>query len=373
MLSRLLSRLGLLRRDRLTFVSGPTAVSVVARVASPSTAESPMTGMRAALIEIAAGERVIIHDRSDDSQPREVFRELGSTILAGRVLLETPDGLIEVPVAGLKLRFPGTQNLAVMNIDRPLPPSIAHVVERLRDGAGCYRELSLSQGDLVELRAVVAPRPSEPGDPPGEAVPWIARPDLGPVVLVDRSIAGEPARFSRNGSWAVVAFFAILVAAFMIWSEYSNNERERRHPPPTSHNLRDTEGRTFDAACDGFSCKLEQTGGARTADREPRLSAISLFYPGRIVGVCARDPDVVAPDWAYCRALECSADADCPRLPDEERSTCVNGLCQKPSQSISVFDVMLLCNAGAGVGRAPSRDSDAPLAEGAVPPSCRQP
>lgn len=373
MLSRLLSRVGLGRRDRLTFVSGPTEVSLLARVASPNTAESPMTGMRAALIEIAAGERVIIHDRSDDTQTREVFRALGSTILAGRVLLETPDGLLEVPVAGLKLEFPGTQNLAVMNIDRPLPPSIAHVVKRLGEGAGCYRELALSQGDLVELRAVVAPRPAAPGDPPGEAVPWIARPDLGPVVLEDRSIAGEPARFSRNGSWAVVAFFAVLVAAFMMWSEYSNNERERRHPPPTSHALRDTEGRTFDATCDRFSCELEQTGGARTDDLEPRKSAITLFHPGRIVGVCARDPEVVAPDWAYCRALDCSADAGCPRLPGEERLTCVNGLCQKPSQSITVFDALLLCNAGAGVGRAPSRDSVAPLAEGAVPPGCRQP
>jgi hypothetical protein len=42
-------------------------------------------------------------------------------VIGEGLLLETDDGLVKVPVAGVKLVFPGVQNLAVTNVDRPLP------------------------------------------------------------------------------------------------------------------------------------------------------------------------------------------------------------------------------------------------------------
>lgn len=187
MITKLLTKLGLLKRKSLAFASGPEEVSLKARIASPNKTISPMTGMRAALIEIVVGERRLERDSSSNNDQKiEVFRPLGSMVITDRLVLETDDGLIEIPSSGVKLVFPGVQNLSVTNVDRPLPKELNHVMERLSEGAACYREHTLSEGDPVTLTGMVGPRQAEKiGD---RDVAWIARPDLGAVSIRDESM-----------------------------------------------------------------------------------------------------------------------------------------------------------------------------------------
>jgi hypothetical protein len=187
MITKLLIKLGLLKRNRLAFLSGPDIVSVKARVASPNKSESPMTGMRAALIEIVVGERRLEENPSSDSREKiEVFRPLGSMVIPKTLLLETQDGLIEVPTSEVKLEFPGVQNLSVTNVDRPLPKELDHVMEMLSESAACYREHTLSEGDPVTLTGMVGPRSGKKIS--DREVAWIARPDLGKVTVRDESM-----------------------------------------------------------------------------------------------------------------------------------------------------------------------------------------
>ena len=186
MLTRLLTRLGLLRRKSLAYLSRPENVSVKARVASPNSIVSPMTGFRAALIEIVVGERRLERDpNSSEDRKIEVFRPLGSMVISDRLVLETDDGLIEVPASEIKLVFPGVQNLAVTNVDRPLPKELDHVMATLSQGAACYGEHTLSEGDPVTLTGMVGPRAA--GKIRDQEVAWVARPDLGAVTLRDES------------------------------------------------------------------------------------------------------------------------------------------------------------------------------------------
>lgn len=189
MLKNLLVKLGILRRSGLAFASGPVSVSLKARVASPSTVVSPMTGMRSAFIELVVGERRVVQSADDGQREIEEFERLGSMIVGGSLLLESEDGLIEVPTEGVRFAFPGVANLSVTNVDRPLPKELQHVMNRILKGTACYREHTLSEGDPVTLTGMVGPKVARKGGASAEDAAWIARPDLGPVTVRDDSLS----------------------------------------------------------------------------------------------------------------------------------------------------------------------------------------
>ena len=109
--------------------------------------------------------------------------------------------------------------------------------------------------------------------------------------------------------------------------------------------LHDTEGRVFEARCEGelATCALQQRTGPRAA------SPSKLRAEGRYVGVCESDHA------ADCRALVCSNDDECPAPGRAPRGSCVGGHCIDPTHEIASSDAAMMCLAGTGLGHGEAR------------------
>ncbi len=115
------------------------------------------------------------------------------------------------------------------------------------------------------------------------------------------------------------------------------------------YQLKDTEGRTFSANCEGsrkdtVDCTYAI---ASTATAKPAGTAPSGAHAGfaldsgdhRYLAVCEgwlSEPDLSAHTFVggRCRIVTCAKDTDCPvtdRLPQPK---CVNGLCADPARAI---------------------------------------
>lgn len=113
--------------------------------------------------------------------------------------------------------------------------------------------------------------------------------------------------------------------------------------------LRDTEGRTFSAACQpSGACKLGRNDGKSAAADK---TALALHAPGRLVGICDVAPGSSPSQPSDCRALVCEGDRDCPPAHGLKQGHCLNGFCVDPSNPVSVPDAVMLCLAGTGLGR----------------------
>jgi hypothetical protein len=118
---------------------------------------------------------------------------------------------------------------------------------------------------------------------------------------------------------------------------------------PKEMSVRDTEGREFSAACDeGGRCMLQQQRGPRRDDGKTQ-AVISL--PGQLVGVCDVAPGSQPDTPAECRAVVCEEDSDCPPLPGQLTSHCLERVCTDPARPFGPPDAVLLCLAGTGLGR----------------------
>jgi hypothetical protein len=113
--------------------------------------------------------------------------------------------------------------------------------------------------------------------------------------------------------------------------------------------LRDSEGRTFSAACaKAKGCTLERRSG------EPwpgPASAVSLKTDGQIVGVCNHLAGKGPESAGDCRALICEADSDCPPAHGRAQGTCMSNVCVDASEPITPSDAVMLCLWGMGLGR----------------------
>jgi hypothetical protein len=142
--------------------------------------------------------------------------------------------------------------------------------------------------------------------------------------------------------------------------------------------LQDTEGREFLAKCQrSGECTFAQSSGQKRTDGKNQLL---LSQTGRLIGICDVAPGQTTPDTpADCRALVCQSDADCPPSHGLKDGQCLNALCTDPAQSLASPDSIMLCLAGAGLGRDQPRQIER-YALGLncgtpckVPAPCRQP
>lgn len=140
--------------------------------------------------------------------------------------------------------------------------------------------------------------------------------------------------------------------------------------------LRDTEGRTFEATCPKDApCKLVQKSGLRRAEKPDQ----SLLVGGRLVGLCDVQPGAAPQGPFDCRPLGCESDRDCPPLHGMKDGQCLNRRCSDPAEPIGVQDSIMLCLAGTGLGReTPAQIERYALALNcgtpcAVPAPCQQP
>jgi hypothetical protein len=171
----------------LAGVRAPTPVRVDARIVSPNTLVSPITGNAGALVMW----RFFAHytDRTNRNNV-DRYDLLGTYARGEDVVLSTPEGTVLVPARGREIRSAvGGHGLP---LDVPPPPEAASVMQR-NPGLVFYDELLLRSGDRVRLRATVAPSAPERGSAyraSGEArCDFEAVPGLGPVVVEDLPFA----------------------------------------------------------------------------------------------------------------------------------------------------------------------------------------
>jgi len=172
----------------LASVREPTVVRIDARVFSPNTLVSPISGHTAALIVW----RFLAHytDRSGQT-PVERYKLLWSCSRGEDIVLVTPQGRVLVPARGRVIK-PAMTGRGVP-LDVPLPPEAAELATWSAPGLMFYDELLLRNGDPVRLRATVGACGGKQGSAyrsGGEGGnDFEARPDLGAVVLEDLPFA----------------------------------------------------------------------------------------------------------------------------------------------------------------------------------------
>ena len=162
--------------------------------------------------------------------------------------------------------------------------------------------------------------------------------------------------------------FSVLV--FLLTAVGCKSVSERR--------LLDTEGREFLAKCRrSGECAITQLSGLKRSDGK---NSLLLSQTGRLIGICdVADGQTSADTPTDCRALVCQTDTDCPPSHGLKDGQCLNALCTDPAQPLVSQDSIMLCLAGAGLGRDQPRQIER-YALGLncgtpckVPAPCRQP
>jgi hypothetical protein len=165
----------------------PVHVSVLTTIVSPSTVVSPFTGMRAGFLLVELVERIpVANDQGAGGEVlSDVYDLLGSVVLGDVVTLRDDDG-DEITIVARRAQIkPALPRRGGTPITR-MPPEIAPLLQRTTGrGVLCYRELTMSAGDKLRLRAVVEPTQSIVADGyrSGTRLTYLARDDLAPVVL----------------------------------------------------------------------------------------------------------------------------------------------------------------------------------------------
>ena len=163
---------------------------------------------------------------------------------------------------------------------------------------------------------------------------------------------------------------ALSLLVFMLSTPSCKGVNERR--------LLDTEGRAFLAKCQrSGECTLSLVSGQKRTDGK---NSLLLSQTGRLIGICDVNEGQTSPDSpADCRALVCQTDTDCPPSHGLKDGQCLNALCTDPAQALVTQDSIMLCLAGAGLGRDQPRQIER-YALGLncgtpckVPAPCRQP
>ncbi len=162
-------------------------VAVLTTIVSPSTVVSPFTGMRAGFLLVELLERIpVANDQGADGEVvSDRYDLLGTVVLGDVVTLRDQDG-DEITIVARRAQFKAALPRRGGTPITRMPPEIAPLLSRTTGrGVLCYRELTMSTGDTLRLRAVVEPTQSIVADGyrSGTRLTYLARDDLAPVVL----------------------------------------------------------------------------------------------------------------------------------------------------------------------------------------------
>jgi 2-phospho-L-lactate guanylyltransferase (CobY/MobA/RfbA family) len=165
----------------------PFQVSVLTTLVAASSAASPFTGMRAGIVHVELVERTPDSDDPHEKNPSvtDHYDSLGAVVLGDVATLRDEDGA-EITLMVRRARIqPAPSRGGGTPITR-MPPEVVPLLQRAKGrGVVCYRELTLSTGDKLRLRAVIEPTRSVVADGyrSGTRISYVVRDDLGPVVL----------------------------------------------------------------------------------------------------------------------------------------------------------------------------------------------
>jgi hypothetical protein len=174
----------------LARIDRPTRVNIEGHVISDNDAVGLMTGMRGAVVEVQFTARYMRPGRTRHEADQEVFEVIGTFLTDAPLRVRCEGGDVLVPTRGMTIRFPGDDH--GVPVDRPVPPELAKVLGSA-DAIGrmvYYRELALSRGDKVRLDATIAPSTEVEADGYRGTTSrgFVARPDLSPICVEDRSL-----------------------------------------------------------------------------------------------------------------------------------------------------------------------------------------
>lgn len=167
------------KRLNLEDIGGPTAIDVLARVASPNDVVSPITGARGACIYVEVFERRDLV-RSDELLGTIVFGDLVSFSidLEGHEATTTS---VDIVVRRAELRF--TSPATSPEVLEAAVPELVPILRTQRGGGVIrYSERRIRCGEELRLRAVVE-RGAVAADRPERGARLILRDDLAPVEL----------------------------------------------------------------------------------------------------------------------------------------------------------------------------------------------
>jgi hypothetical protein len=188
MLAWLAGLFGSKPRQTVGAITQPTRMHLEARVASPNTLTSPLTGTTAALLMVTVVERRIFTSDGGiaGSREAETYHTIGSTLLGTELeLLDAAGTVIHVPAAGLQVKpLFETGGNTLSNV----PPFLHPLVARASGGhVLCFRESAFREGDRVRLRATIGLEATAPaqGYRSGVSQRAVASVKYGPVVLVE--------------------------------------------------------------------------------------------------------------------------------------------------------------------------------------------
>lgn len=163
----------LFSHHRLRDLREPTRLKVRGKLASPSTVRSPVTPVHAVLLRYElvrrrSTPRDLLNSKTSSASDYIEYDTVvyTSPFLSGEaILVETEDGIVNVPTATLEVRFVSGSRHAEPLLGA-LPSDLAAQVARVAAGeAGeiCYREQFLLTDDPVELEACIRPQAKDVG------------------------------------------------------------------------------------------------------------------------------------------------------------------------------------------------------------------
>lgn len=163
----------------------PVKVSVLTTVVSPDTIMSPISGVRAAVIDIEILERIPASSNDSRESDTDVYELLGTFVFGDLVTLRDEGGdeiSIVVGRARIDPQLPRHGGHPLSRVPPEVVPLLARASGR---GVVCYRELTLEDGDKVRLKATIEPSHTvvSSGYRSGTKSSYVARDDLAPVVL----------------------------------------------------------------------------------------------------------------------------------------------------------------------------------------------
>lgn len=170
---------------KVAHLTAPAQVAFDAVVVSPNELESPFSGFRAALWELALVSRHELQDRNGEGVA-DTFRLLGAVLFGDeiRIRAESDGSVVRVPVARLSVAFTSAPPRGIPLSKAP-PPQLAHLMYAAYGGMTCFRERAFSHGDKVRFQGVVAPAPTVEAQGYRSTVSHelVGRADLGQLYL----------------------------------------------------------------------------------------------------------------------------------------------------------------------------------------------